>query len=332
MFCLILLTICCGASSFVVAAEQRYKVLVVFSYEEDFPWDVEVREGIESVLGNQADLHYFYMNTKTALDSGPKEAAAAFALYQRLQPDGVIVSDDNAQSMFVVPYLKDRVKTPVMFCGVNAAPEKYGYPASNVSGILERQPVNEAVALARQLVPSIQKIGFMMKDSPTAKAIEKEIRAVGDNGSAVFVAYKLPSSQKELLSMAKELREMTDAIYMVNFSGIVDEQGRKLKDDEVVPKLAKVYGKPLISGSSYNVRLDGVLAAVAKTGQEQGRTASRMLLRVLQGEPIIQVPITRNYRGKRIINVSTLRKLSITPPAIVLRGAKLVRTPGEIEE
>jgi len=28
------------------------------------------------------------------------------------------IADDNAQSMFVLPYLKDKVKTPVMFCAV----------------------------------------------------------------------------------------------------------------------------------------------------------------------------------------------------------------------
>ena len=41
--------------------------------------------------------------------------------------DGVIAVNDNAQKMFVFPYLKDLVKTPVMFCGVNADTKKYGY-------------------------------------------------------------------------------------------------------------------------------------------------------------------------------------------------------------
>ena len=98
-----------------VGAAAKPKVLVVFSYEKDFPWDIEIREGIELRIGDSVELHYYYMNTKVELDRGAERAAEAYELYRRLQPDGVIAADDNAQAMFVVPYLKDKVKTPVMF-------------------------------------------------------------------------------------------------------------------------------------------------------------------------------------------------------------------------
>ena len=124
-------------------AEERFKVLVVFSYEQDYLWEVEIREEIEKVFSPYADLTFFYMNTKVALENGSEKAVEAFSLYQQLQPDGVIAVDDNAQSLFVVPYLKNRVSTPVIFCGVNADPKAYGYPAENVSGILERYHFEE---------------------------------------------------------------------------------------------------------------------------------------------------------------------------------------------
>lgn len=318
--------------SLVFAAKDvaKPRVLVVFSYEKDFSWDIEVREGLESVFGDRAELNYFYMDTKIALKSGPQKAEEAYALYRRLQPDGVIVSDDNAQSMFVVPYLRNRVETPVVFCGVNADPQKYGYPADNVTGILERQPISEAIALVQQLVPSIKRVGFIMKASPTAQAIVEEIKADNDKYSAKFVDFKLPTSLPEALTMAAELSKTTDALYLVNFSGLLDSTGKQLRDEQIIPQLSEAYGKPLFSGSSYNVRFDGVLAAVAKTGQEQGSVAAKMLTRLLAGEAIDAVPISRNYRGKRIINVTTLRKLNINPSPLVLRGVELVRSDGDI--
>jgi hypothetical protein len=122
------------------AESGKKKVLVVMSYEEPSvnPWCKQIKQGIDSVLAKTFEITYFYMGTKKNLDGGPQKAEEAYALYRKLRPDGVITVDDNAQWMFVLPYLKDKVHTPVMFCGVNAEPEKYGYPASNVSGVLER--------------------------------------------------------------------------------------------------------------------------------------------------------------------------------------------------
>ena len=140
------------------ATAARYKVLVVMSYDETYPFEAEMREGIEAALADLCEMTYCYMNTKKHFEGGPQKAKEAYALYQELQPDGVIAADDDAQAMFVVPYLKDQVKTPVMFCGVNAQPEKYGYPASNVSGHLRAwalwriaSPGSAACALCQNL-------------------------------------------------------------------------------------------------------------------------------------------------------------------------------------
>jgi hypothetical protein len=83
------------------------KVLVVMSYEEDNPWCVEIKEGIDLVLTSTCGVKYFYMDTKKDLKGGPQKAEEAYALYQEFQPDGVITADDNVQAMFVVKYLKD---------------------------------------------------------------------------------------------------------------------------------------------------------------------------------------------------------------------------------
>ncbi|QKQ24989.1 hypothetical protein [Candidatus Reidiella endopervernicosa] len=42
------------------------------SYEQHNPWCEEIKEGIEGVLGEHADLTYFYMDTKADLAGGRK--------------------------------------------------------------------------------------------------------------------------------------------------------------------------------------------------------------------------------------------------------------------
>jgi ABC-type uncharacterized transport system substrate-binding protein len=318
----------CLFISFLIPAmlhASDFKVLVVMSYEEDFPWCREIKEGIDFVLADSCEITYFYMNTKSDLAGGPKKAEEAWSVYQEFQPDGVITADDNAQSMFVVPYLKDKVKIPVMFCAVNAEPEKYGYPASNVSGILERYHIDASIAFAKQLMPSIRTVGYITKDSPTGRAVSEQVKKESETYLAKSVDFKLPQTMKEATDMTKALREQCDLLLLTALEGIPDEAGMPLTQKQVIPVLVKIFGKPTISTSPHLLKY-GVLCAVVQRGQEHGGTAAKMLLNAMKGKPVSNIPITRNREGKRIINATAIKALEIKPRPEIIRGAELVKT------
>jgi ABC-type uncharacterized transport system substrate-binding protein len=303
----------------------RFRVFVVMSYGEIYPWVGDLREGIESELSDTCEIRYFYMDTKRSLKQGPQKAKEAYDVFQAIRPDGVIAADDNAQSMFVVPYLKDKVKTPVMFCGVNSEPELYGYPASNVSGVLEREHIGPAIAFAQQLVPSIRTVVHIIKDSPSADAIHKQIEKESAGYSAKIIGYLTPTTLSETINMVEELKTQSDALLTATMQGIVDKDGRPLSDKDVLPIVLKTFGKPVIGTNAFNVKY-GILCAVVKLGQEQGATAARMLYKAMTGTPVSQVAIARVPNGKRMINVTTMKELGIEPRPIILQGAELVRT------
>lgn len=304
---------------------ENCRVLVVMSYEKDFPWVKQQQEGIDSVFSDHCELKYFYLNTKSNFELGPQKARQAFELYQSFKPHGVIAADDDAQSMFVIPYLKDKVPTPVMFCGVNAEPEKYGYPASNISGILERHHIAESIALARQLIPSIKTIGFMMKDSPVAGYVKEQVNQESQSYGVDIVGFKAPRTISEAIVMAKEFRTSADVLYMETLEGITDEHGTPVKDTVAMPAVARAFGKGTLSGNPYYVEY-GILLAVVLSGQEQGATAASMLQQAMTGTPIAEIPIVKNHNGKRMLNVSVIQDLKIQPKPAVLRGVELVKT------
>lgn len=306
-------------------ALRRFKVFVVMSYEESFPWCREIKEGIDSVLGDSSEIRYFYMDTKTNLQGGPEKAKDAFAHFEEFAPDGVIAADDNAQSMFVVPYLKNRVKAPVMFCGVNAQPDEYGYPASNVSGILERLHVNESIAFARQIAPHIRTVAFIMKADPAADQVRAQVEKEKADYPARFVAFMTPQTLNEAVQAATKLSARCDLLFIETLQGVTDSAGRPVPDHRAMPLVIEAFGKPTAGSNRYAVRY-GVLCAVVKTGQEQGARAAHMLLRAMTGTPVSEIPIVSNLHGKRMINVSTLIKLGIKPRSIILRGSELVKT------
>jgi len=293
-----------------VCQSAAYKVLVVFSYETSFPWVMEIRAGIDSVLADTSEIRYFYMNTKDNLEGGPQKAKEAFAMYEEFQPDGVITADDNAQSMFVVPFLKDKVKTPVMFCGVNALPEKYGYPASNVSGVLERLHIAESIAFVRQFVPAAKTVGCLMKNGPSAKAAINLIKRESDTYSARITAFKLPETEQELVSMAGALKKEADVLYVAALKGIKDQSGATLTESKIMSILTDVFGKPIISNIDYHIKY-GALCGVFVSGREQGSTAAKMIAKAMDGVPVREIPIKRKISGKRMINADILKALKI---------------------
>jgi ABC-type uncharacterized transport system substrate-binding protein len=301
------------------------KILVVMSYEENNPWCKEIKEGIDSVLSSRCDIKYFYMDTKINFSGGTQKAKEAYELYKRFRPNGVIAADDNAQSMFVLPYLKDKVKTPVMFCAVNEKPEKYGYPASNISGILERNFISESIAFAKQLVPSINTVGFLAKDSPSGRAILKQVEIESDAYLAKFAGFKLVKTIGETLEVLEDYNETSDALFVDATNGILDTDGRPLDNQQVTKIIAKFYKKPLIGANDFHVKYD-VLCAVVKSGQTQGRIAAEMLVKAMDGTPVSQIPIRVNKYGKRMVNVSVMQSLNIRPKRRAIIGAELIKT------
>jgi ABC-type uncharacterized transport system substrate-binding protein len=306
-------------------AAAPFRVLVVMSYHETHPLEAEMREGIESVFRGKAEIHYAYLDTKYNPHRGGEKGAKAYALYRELRPDGVIAADDDAQSLFVVPYLRERVGTPVMFCGVNAEHSRYGYPASNVSGILELSHVSESIAFLQQLVPSARRIAFMAPDDTTGRMYKKQVESEARSYSATALPFRLVKSLDEAKRIVARLRMQSDALFLLSMASIRGTADTHPGDREIFSALSREYGKPVISTDDFTIR-HGLLCGVAKSGREQGAVAAKMLLQAMSGTPVRRIPVTSNYEGKRMINVTVMRSLGIRPRPLVLRGAELVKT------
>ena len=306
------------------AAAKEFKVLVVMSYEEDNPWVKEIREGIDGVLRPSSEVTYFHMNTKANREGGPGKAEEAFALFQSLQPHGVITADDDAVVMFILPYLKDKTSTPVMFNGVNAAAEKYGFPNNHVSGVLERAHVRESLAFIKQIVPSIRNACFMTADVPPGKALRAQVEAEKASYPATVADFHLVSDNRQIEALGKSLNAQCDMLFVDSLEGILNMDGKAQTYKEVFPLVQRVFNKPILGGNRYQVD-QGAWAAVVKTGQEQGELSAEMLLQAMRGKAVTSIPVTQNSRGQRVINVTALERRGIVPKPAVLRGAALVR-------
>jgi ABC-type uncharacterized transport system substrate-binding protein len=319
----IIFSLCALAVTGLHAAE--HKVLVVMSYEQDNPWCREIKNGIDSVLSASSQVTYFYMDTKINLKGGEQKAKEAYALFQKLQPDGVITVDDNAQKMFVLPYLKDKVETPIMFSGVNAEAEKYGFPNSHISGILERGHIRESIAFSMQLAPAIRNVAFFARNSPSGQALLRQYEQESDSYLTDKTKFRLVDRVADFAAIQEIIKNQYDAIYIDSLQGIEDESGAPMSNRDAIQRLTSMYQMPIIGANQYHVA-QGALSAVVKTGQEQGETAAQMLMQAMSGTPVSDIPVSRNYKGKRVINVTVMKALGIEPRPAVLLGATLIKS------
>jgi len=153
------------------AAQAGQKVLLIFSYHPEYSWVIEETRGVEDVLqGTGITIEKFYLDTKrnTTVEWKEKVAGDAVRKIEEFSPDLVVVFDDNACELVAKKYIGKTL--PFVFAGMNGEPGNYGFPAENITGVLERSHVNESIELLKRLVPSFTKAAIITDNSPTSQA------------------------------------------------------------------------------------------------------------------------------------------------------------------
>ena len=306
-----------------VSVDTGKKVLVVMSYDDSSDAELKIKEGIASVL-TEAQIKYFFMDTKNSPQNGSDMAREAYKLYQEFHPDAVITADDNAQSFFVLPYLMGKVETPIVFCGVNDDAGKYGYPTGQITGVLEKKHYQEGISFAQLIVPEIQQIGVIYKENASNIANIAQINKEMSRYPVAIVDFKAVRTTQELNGAIAELEEKADALLVLNLAGITDENGASVNDNQGMELVAMRSRKPTIGSSKREID-SGLLCGVAKLNTEQGLLAATMVKEIFAGKAVADIPVAWNRNGQRVINVTTARKLNITLKPVALIGTDLVQ-------
>src|SRR4030043_1361314 len=146
------------------------KVLLIFSYHPEYAWVRDETRGVNEVFKDAGvETESFYLDTKTNTSAAWMEKVAGEAVkkIEEYKPDLVIVFDDNACELVAKKYIGEDL--PFVFCGMNGEPEDYGFPAKNITGVIERHHLEATIALLKQLKPGVATVAIMSDDSSTSK-------------------------------------------------------------------------------------------------------------------------------------------------------------------
>ena len=301
--CMILRVIFLLIVSYSANADAGKRCLYVSSYNTGYEWNDGIERGIKSVIGKKCQLTQFYMDTK--LYKLPEEikkiAIIAKDLILETKPDVVIACDDNAAKYLVMPYFKD-ADTPFVFCGINWTIEPYGFPYSNVTGIVEISPIKPLIKEIQSVIKYVKKGVYIGPDVISQhkefKLNKKQYKKSGIELSSIFVK-NMREWEKAYIKA-----QQSDFIIIGNNGGI-----ENWNNERAAAFTLKHAGK--FSVTNYDWMAQYAMLAMTKVSEEQGEWAAKVALAILEGDSPERIPVVVNRRKHIYSNPALLKKSNI---------------------
>lgn len=291
------------------------KILYVNSYHQGYAWSDGIESGLHEVLdGTGVDLKIIRLDTKQHPEEAFGQAAGQQAKTEidAFKPDVVIASDDNAQKYVVVPYLKG-TGIPVVFNGVNWDASAYGYSPDQITGMVEVELPDQLINLLKQYAKG-ERIGYITVDTETE-------RKVADIYNTRFFGGQLKTywvkTQDEFKAAFLTAQQEVDILFVGNNAG-------SDKWDDAEMKKFFLENTAIPTGSINDWMAPYVLLTLAKSAKEQGEWSAQAALRILDGTPVSQIPVTENKKGQLMVNLDLANKLGVVFAPSLLKNAVIL--------
>lgn len=305
---------CMVAVGLTLPAQAAMRVLYVDSYHQGYAWSDSITEAIKTTLeGEDAFLQIYHMDTIRNKSEALKKKAALRAreVISSFRPDIVITSDDNASKYLIMSYYKD-VQLPFVFCGVDNSADAYGFPYSNVTGMLEVPPTIRLVYSLKHFT-RILRVGYLAGDTPTdRKNGSFNKRVVREDYIEHYV--KTFDQWKRGFDV---MQDVVDVIIVGNNAGIKgwsDDEARRFAENNTrIP-----------TGCLLDLMAPVTFLSATVSATEHGTYAAKTALKIIKGTPVSAIPICSNVNADIIINLRIAKKLNKEVPESFKKMAKRI--------
>lgn len=301
------------------------RVLVVHSGHPGQTWVEGINAAIKTRF-DQSAINYqtIYLNTnQNGRVSLKKEVCSrAFKKLKKYKPQVVIAVDDDAQRYFVKPLL-GKTDTQFVFCGVNAEPERYGYPTDNVTGILERTYPDQTLRLLKMILPGTEKVVCLSDDSFTSNLVIPRLKNYPGTMPIELTSFIQPPNFSNWIELVNFYKRDNDIdAFLIPFTNTVkqDWNQENMSPAEIMMWITDNAAKPIV-GLWPSAAEHGALCAVVVDPKEHGTVAALMAKRILSGKKAAEIPIVTNQDGFVVINLKAADRLNIDVPFSVLQSA-----------
>lgn len=310
----LLLTVFIGTIFQMCSQKKNEKKVVTYvnSFHRGHPSSDDIMDGIlENFPVDSFEISTYFMDTKRnpSREYMEQRANQLFDSIMEIEPDILLVSDDNAIKYLVQPHLED-LKIPIVFCGVNWTDAEYDLPPNKVTGMLEILPVAEMIFTMRSYYPGMDKLLFLSENTTTSRK-EKQILDTLFNRVGVGVVHELVDNFDQWKVIFKEANEMYDIIYLPTHGAI-----KGWNHEEAVDFISKHIQVPVVTTEDF--MMPYAVFGLTKVAKEQGIWVAVTGKKILKGSSPSDFPVTRNKKSAYWLNTSLADKIGFEPDTVLL--------------
>jgi diguanylate cyclase (GGDEF)-like protein len=311
-----------------VYAVATKNILMLHSYHQGMTWEQNIDKAIEDVLKPKQNgyvVYTEYMDTKRY--HGEKYFKIMKNFYANKYKDvkfDIILSSDNNAFDFLKKYRNELFgKVPVVFCGVNNFTESMLQGVSGFTGVTEEFSDVATLQLMLDLHPNLKKVyvvnDYLVTGRAWKKDMEKHFQSF-DETVKIEYAKNLPLEQLKVKinSLDKDTAVLLGAYFSGknNHFSTYEQISNYLFSDSKVPVYCLLHFN--VSGN--------IIGGWVIGGYSQGETMAKIALKILHGEDINNIAVSRSHINKAVFNYPALKKYNIKIKMLP-RDAEVINKP-----
>lgn len=302
------------------AQKEKEKQVVTYinSFHRGHPSSDDIMDGIlENFPTDSYKIDYFFMDTKRnpSKERILQRASQLFDTIKIINPDILLISDDNAIKYLVQPHLEE-LSMPIVFCGINWTDAEYGLPPDKVTGMLEILPVADMLFTMRQYYPDMERLLFLSENTTTSRK-EKQLLDTLFTRAGVTVAHELVDDFNEWKVVFKEENQNFDIIYLPTHGAI-----KGWDHDEAINFISQHIKVPVVTTEDF--MMPYAVFGLTKVAKEQGIWVALTAKKILAGSKVADFPVTRNQESTYWINSTLAEKIGFEPDSELINKSTLV--------
>lgn len=194
--------------------------------------------------------------------------------------------------------------------------ENPGAPEGNITGTSDAIPVDQVFELMNQLTPGVETVGLVYNlGEVNSVAVIEQAKTYLDSKGIGYVEATVTNTS-EVQQAAQSLVGKCQAFYTPIDNTVATAM-------PVYAEVAKQAGLPIYTGADSMV-IDGGFATVGIDYTLLGKQTAAMVVKVLEGTPISEIPVETLSNFATVVNTTTAEAIGVTLPGDLLSSAIVV--------
>ena len=328
-----ILMVVCWLTVGAAAAQQRpHKVFVLHSYHPSYGWTKSVMNGVETTLKQyreSIELDVEYMDTRHFNDE--KYYSNLYAIYKskagKKRYDVIIASDNNALAFLMQHREELYPSVPIVFCGVSNFDDSLLGGYSDITGVTEEETFEPTVKTALRFHPLARQILIVLNQkSPDFNERKREVAeiALKFKGRTEFLTTSISEIySSDLPKRLDGLGKETVIILACLFTTPINFPFYR----EASEAIQKHCTSPIyVPSERWFEYVPVVVGGKVASGFHHGKTAAEMAIRIIDGEPVQNIPVQRGTAEKYIFDYTQLNRFGI-PFSSLPEGSIVINEP-----